>query len=154
MIRPRPLALHHPERRAGAQERRGQVGLDDLVPQLERHFVDRGAIGDAGVVDQHVDGAEALDRAIEQVLHRGFVGHVGRDRERFGAHALELRHQRLEPLGAARGEHDLGALAGEDERTGLADARAGAGDHHDATLQDTLGHLFLRPFRLTFRQPA
>jgi hypothetical protein len=108
---PAALALHHPERRAAAQERRGQVGADDLLPQLERHVVDRGRVGDPGVVDQHVDGAEARDGLGEQGVDRGLVGHVGGHRERFAAHRLEPLDEPGKPLGAPRREHDPGALA-------------------------------------------
>ena len=40
-----------------------QVGLEDRVPLVRRHLRQRAVAGDPGVVDEHVDLAEALDDA-------------------------------------------------------------------------------------------
>src|SRR5690606_6373666 len=117
------------------QESRGQVGFDDLVPEIERHLVDGGAVGDARIVDRHIDGAESLDSPIEQVLYRRLVGHVGGDTEGLAAEALNLCHERLEPFGAACREHHLGALVRERDSAGLTDSGTGTGHEDDPPLQ-------------------
>ena len=43
---------------AGHVEQRAEIGVDDRVPLIERHLVEGAVLGDAGVVDQHVDRAE------------------------------------------------------------------------------------------------
>src|SRR5207253_3788182 len=39
-------------------EQRTEIGVDHRVPLLERHLVEGGILGDAGIVDQHVDRTE------------------------------------------------------------------------------------------------
>ncbi|MGY3497397.1 hypothetical protein ACVW1B_006816 [Bradyrhizobium sp. USDA 4502] len=39
-------------------EQRAEVGVDHGIPLLDRHLVERGILGDAGIVDEHVDRAE------------------------------------------------------------------------------------------------
>jgi hypothetical protein len=39
-------------------EQRAEVGVDHGVPLVERHLVEGGVTGDAGIVDEHVDGTE------------------------------------------------------------------------------------------------
>ena len=57
-----------------------EVGAHHLVPLLLRHAMEHGVAGDAGIVDQHLDGAEiGLDRldargASVVVGDRPFVG--------------------------------------------------------------------------------
>ena len=131
---------------AAAQARRGEVGIDDPVPEVERHLVNRGAVGDAGVVDEHIDNSEAFDGVVEQGLDGGLVRHVGRHSERFAAHRHDLRDERFEALGPPRGKHDLGALAREGQRARLANSRARPGHHDHASLQYAHRH----PFRLSF----
>src|SRR5215469_15257970 len=74
---PAPAALLHArDDRTGAQERAGQVRIDDRVPVLVGHLLQRVtdlAGHSPGVVDQDVDGAGAG----EELPHRIAVGQVG-----------------------------------------------------------------------------
>ena len=56
-MRPFSLCEQVGERRLRAVERGGQVDRDDPVPALARHLVERRALGDPGIDDQHVDRA-------------------------------------------------------------------------------------------------
>ena len=58
------------------QKHRAHVDRKDRVERVDGRFVqDRrlGAAGDPGIVYQHVDPAEALDRQLHGPLHVGFV---------------------------------------------------------------------------------
>ena len=52
------------------------------------HLHDRGVRVDAGVVDQDVDLAEAIDDLLDRSLHRRGVAHVDLDRQRLGRRLL------------------------------------------------------------------
>ena len=49
---------HALDHRTGDREHRVEVGLDDRLPFLEGHLVERAVAGDAGIVHQDVDGTE------------------------------------------------------------------------------------------------
>ena len=60
---PAPFALFHVGKaQADRMERAGKIDRDDHVPLLDREFLDRRHILDAGIVDHHVDLPEALGR--------------------------------------------------------------------------------------------
>ena len=84
MIRPPDgrLRAHRRERRAGAEERAGEVDGDGVEPRLHVDLVDRaGRAEHARVVEQQVDPAEPVGDRGEQRVHRGGVGDVGGDGE-------------------------------------------------------------------------
>ncbi len=67
------LRLHLRDGGAHRMKRARQVDGDDLVPFLDREILDLLDMLDAGIVDQHVDGAESLRRRGDQVCDlRGF----------------------------------------------------------------------------------
>ena len=39
-------------------EQRAEIGVDDSIPLLKRHLVERAILGDAGIVDEHIDRTE------------------------------------------------------------------------------------------------
>ena len=61
------------------RERRRQVGGEHLVPVVALHAQHQLVAGDAGVVDQDVDPAVRCERAVDQRVDRGGVGHVDAD---------------------------------------------------------------------------
>jgi hypothetical protein len=67
----RVLLLHLPVRRLRAQERPVEVGVHHVPPGVVGQLLDRDATGAerAGVVEQQVDPAEALDGRGEQGAH-------------------------------------------------------------------------------------
>src|SRR5690606_14794290 len=85
---------------------------------------------DAGVVDQYVDAAEALQRVFGEGLHAGAVGHVQFAGAGAAAGGGDRLGQPLQAVQAARAQHHARATRGEHARGGLADAAAGAGDQH------------------------
>ena len=70
--------LHAGHGGADAMEGRRQVDGDDLVPLLDREFLDRRHELDAGVVDEHVDRAEVLSpSATMAAISAGLVMSAG-----------------------------------------------------------------------------
>ncbi len=61
MMRPPVLALHLRDCRLAHQERAFEVGVEIGVPDFLRERLDAGAAGDAGIVDEDIDPAKALD---------------------------------------------------------------------------------------------
>ena len=75
MMRPKLRGAHAVDHVAGHVEDAVEVDADDLFPLLEGHPVKHGVARDAGVVDQHVDGAEFLG----DLGAAGFAGGVVAD---------------------------------------------------------------------------
>ena len=113
--------------------------------QVDRHHLlvlrlggveDRRAGLDAGVVDHHVEPAERLDRLVDEPLQVLDLADVGLHADGLVA---ELRDLAFEVLGRLLVgdvvDDDVGALAGEGEGDGLADAAVAAGDDGDLALQ-------------------
>ena len=111
-----------------AVEHASDVHVNHAVPLVNLEFVQGREWHYAGVVDDHIDLPEALQREIGEGLHVGEVGHVERAVFRCAAIGADLGGDLLEAVGAAGAEYDAGALAGEKAGGSLADAAAGAGD--------------------------
>jgi hypothetical protein len=92
-------------------------------------------VGDAGVVDQHVDASEALDGRLHDPLGVLLARHVGRDGQAAAAGVLDQRDRVDEPLGPAAGHHDVGARLRASLREADAEPRGRAGDDHDLVVQ-------------------
>ena len=123
--------LHH-------QERPAQIDRHDAVPQRR---VDLGALGflqrreQCGIVDEHVDLAEALHGLRDQRLDRTFVADVGdRTRHRIGAVVAGDLVRHVLAVGKI-GDHQPRALGGKRLRIVPADALGAAGDNGDAAIQ-------------------
>ena len=99
------------------------------------------ALGEAGVVEQQVDVAEAVRQRVDGGAHRGVVADVeGGDVHLVGA---EFGGERLQAFGAAAGGDDVPAGGDETLRGGGAEAGGGAGD------ECGLGHACLAMRRIT-----
>ena len=61
-----PIRIDGIDRRAGAIDEQGVCAL----PQRQVEVLD------AGVVDADMDGTELLDRLVDGILHRHFIGHI------------------------------------------------------------------------------
>ena len=89
-------------------------------------------MGDAGVVQQDVEPAEACDRRVHAGLGEGACGDVAR-------HEVRRRAEFGRQCGARRlvavGEHHACALQDEAAHTGRTDAVGAAGDQGNAILQ-------------------
>ena len=87
--------------------------------------------GDARVVDQDLDRAEALRDAPHGVVDLGPLADVAGHGERLPAERPDLRGDGVQLRARARGDGDVGAFAGERERDRPPDAPAAAGDEGD-----------------------
>jgi len=86
---------------------------------------------DAGVVDDDVDASEPLERAgrecLDEAVGRDVAGHGLRRAARRDA----LARDRIQPVGAPRGQHDRRAARREVDRDLPPDPRRCAGDDDD-----------------------
>ena len=126
-----PVGDHEPRRVLGAQERPGEIHGELAIPALERHLEHAQAAEDPGVVDEHVDAAEALAGARDHRRHLRFVGDVTGDAERLAAAALDRFGALLGVLGDLIDAHDRGPLVGQPLGDAAADVGAGPGDDRD-----------------------
>ena len=119
-----------------AQVHAARVHRLHALPCLEAGLEDRGVVGggDAGVVVEHVDAAEALDCGCVQRLHRRLVRDVHLHRE-----AADLAGDLLRGGAVDVGNRDLRALFGEAGSRVGAHPAAGARDHAHLALEPT-GH--------------
>jgi hypothetical protein len=70
----RALRQHRRQHGLRAMEHAAQVDVDDRVELRQRHLLQPCVLGDAGVVDQHVDAAETLLHGRGHVVQRLAVG--------------------------------------------------------------------------------
>ena len=120
------------QRGLGAVHLAEQVHLQHAGELLGGCVVEPGDEQDPGHLHPGVEPAVGLHGAVGDGLDLGGVGDVGDDRRGRAARLLDLVHQRAQPGLAAGGDHDRGALLGEPQRGGAADAARGA--HHDDDL--------------------
>ena len=140
MMVPPPAAAEGGDRRLGGDPHAGEIDVDDRPPFLERE-VDRGRHlrRDAGVGDDDVEAAEALDGVVGGALHGVEIGDVGGTARRLAAGGRDLGHDVGQRLGTATGDRDRGTLGGEGDGDGRADAGAAAGDQRDLAREVTHG---------------
>ena len=97
----------------------GDVELHRLAERVEVLVLDGHLVADAGVVDQHADGAEALDGRGDQPLAILGQRQVGGDGER----ARQVVDERGQPVGAAGGDDDVGPDGVEHAGEAVAETR-------------------------------
>jgi predicted transcriptional regulator len=102
-----------------------------VLPVVVGGLGDRLAAVAADVADHHVEAAEAAAGGVDQPLGRPAGGDVEGQGLDLDAVAASLGGGRLEIVGAAGAEDEVGALGGEAERNATADAARGAGDQGD-----------------------
>jgi hypothetical protein len=108
---------------ARAEERAGQIDIDDRAPGIHRQVVDRYRRRAApGIVEQQVQAAKPVGGFPEQVVDRLHIRNVGRDHQRLpgfrqAGGLLQLRH-------AAAGQGDRVTRIEQAQRHRLADARS------------------------------
>jgi hypothetical protein len=98
----------------------------------------RRGVPDPGVVDQHVDAAEALQRRCDDALGVVWVADVGCYRERRMAVCLQLTRRHIARLEPATGHDYAVAVRGKPTRYGQPDAAAAPG--HDRGSKRSLAH--------------
>jgi hypothetical protein len=123
--------LDHPALRHLLGEVPGRVQVQPPYrrPPVRRDLLGRRQELPAGVVDQHVDAAEPLQRQVDQrVRHLRLADVAGQHRAVLADPPSHLL-QRLRP---AAGDHHPAAVAVQRQRRRPADAGAAAGDDRDA----------------------
>ncbi|MNY26613.1 hypothetical protein D3C86_1604720 [compost metagenome] len=89
-----------------------------------------------GVVDQHIDPAEAFDRLVHQGLAVRFLRQVAGQQQALPAGLLDPARGFLRVFMFVEvGHHDIRAFTGEGNGDGATDAAVGAGDQGDLALQ-------------------
>ena len=83
----------------GAQdaERRGQMHVENRVPLVVGHLLDHAVPGVAGVVDEDVAAAEAVDRGLDDALAEVGRGDVAVARCRARTQRFDQRQRLLAP---------------------------------------------------------
>jgi hypothetical protein len=125
------------------------VHADDRVEVVLGHREDHLVSQDAGVVHEHVEPAERLDRLVDHVLGAGEVGDVVVVGDGLATLLLDERGHLLggAGVGALTGRgpaevvhHDLGALRRELQRLAPPDAMTRAGDDRDLAVEHPHAH--------------
>jgi hypothetical protein len=129
------------------EQRRAQVGADEVLECVPRDLADRRRIEGGGIVDEHVERAEGADDGGGQRLERGEIGEIGAEgRGRRRTLGIHRAHQRAGLGGGAVVMHgQLRAPGVKGLRDDRADAPRAAGDQHDLVSERRLadgGHGF------------
>lgn len=135
-IEPAPWANHVRQRVLAAAEDAGEIDVDEPVPLVVGHVVDRHATdGDRGVVDQDVDPPGAGDRCRDECRDVVVAADVAVQVAR-GVPGAPQRGCGGLALGVVDvGQEDLGSLSRHPVGDGATDAVGGAGDHCDLACQ-------------------
>ena len=114
-----------------------EVHPQHTVPRLLGHVprVARLVLGDAGVVHQHVDATEALDRPFDHRARSLHGGDVGDDQLRVGPRFADERDGLVAADVVDVGEHEHGTFLREPHRGGAPEPRARAGDDGDLPVE-------------------
>ena len=125
-----PPALHHARQEGARKPERGvQVDRHDALPFVVRHLQESGRRADGGVVDQDVDGAEALQGPRRQPVHVRADADVAEH-----GHGLDAMGEGLPGDGVAGRlvaravDHHVEAVPGQGEDDGAADIAPRPGD--------------------------
>ena len=122
----------------------GDVGVEHLGPFVRLDMGQRRQRPeDAGIGEQDVELAPALQQGRAELLDRRRVAEIDRHQRRAAADRVDLVIELFERARGPRQRHDMGAGLGESERSGAADAARGAGDERDAPFE-RLGHAGIR----------
>ena len=134
-IEPPPARQQRRHRGAHAQERPGLVDRDDAIPELVVGVRDPAAIGDAGVVDEHVEPAPQRLGEGDRRLPVGPPRHVQVDVARLAACIGDLAGDlRALVVGDVAEQHPR-TLAGEQPGLGLALSAGSARDQRDLAVE-------------------
>ena len=141
---PDALLAHHGQHRARHVHRPDQVRDQLPLDLLGRQLLEEAGVEVAGVVDEHVDAAEALERCPHCRLRGREAGDVELDDQQ----VVGLAERVTDRLGVAAGRDDR--VAGGERGPGdvHAHAAAGAGDEPDLlTTHPHTPFLLIRPRR-------
>ena len=119
------------ERALDEEEDAADVDRDVTVEVLERVRLERTSLDGRGVVDEHVEPAERLERPIDDPARRLWIGEVVGQDVRPPAGGRDRRGRLLEQFAAPPDEGDGQPLLREQPRGRRADARPRSSDHRD-----------------------
>ena len=141
------LALEIGRRGARDVERAVQMHVDHRLPFLDRHVEEEAVAQDAGVIHDHVDPAEGINRGLDDAVGGLPLGHAVGVRHRRAAFGLDfLDHFLCRPgvlafardRGADVVDDHLGAPCRHGQREIAPDAAAGACHNDDFVFQHRL----------------
>jgi hypothetical protein len=121
--------------RLAGDEGARQIGVEHLVPFVERVVLRRLADVDAGVVHQDVEPAEALGGLADHGAAGGLPAYIGEQRDRFASDFLQLAKRRRILVGVAPGDGHGRPGARQAERHAEADAAVAAGNERRLAAQ-------------------
>ena len=91
---------------------------------------------DARIVDEGVDPAERVDRAVDKVASGLRIGDIALNGHRAAAQCLDRRHRTIGTrLITRKVERDVGTVFGAPDRDRTADPCGRAGDQHDLAFE-------------------
>jgi hypothetical protein len=120
------------------------IDRDHPLPFLGVGNVDGAQEHEAGIVDEDVETAKPVDDRLYSGFRLPAVGDVGLDGQGGAAGGLDLVHQGVEPVLAARENGDRCSVFGQCASGCLPDAAARAGDDGDRSVEG--GDVQLIPF--------
>src|SRR5208282_631567 len=115
----------------GAEKMDPEMGFPVLACDLQ----ERLRLGDAGVVDQHVDSAQLARRTSDELLDLVVVTHVGAAEEDTASELFDLTGRGLGRFLVDLGEADIGALARKAQRYLLADSASRSAHQYNLILK-------------------
>jgi len=142
------LLAHRLPHGLGADRRAHQVDVDHQAEVGQVHLGEALVAQDAGVADQDVDPAPYGLGPRDHGADGGLVGHRGGDPDRLAPGGDDLGGHAVGGLLGQVVDRHLGALAGQVQRMGAAQAAARTGYDRDASLQQ---HRIVSP---TWRTPV
>ena len=116
----------------GDEECAAQIRVEDFIPVGPCDVGSRLADVAAGVVHQHVDAAELVNRVGDSAVDAFLLANVERDSGHATARGAELLHERIERSGRAAGDDEVRPGSGEHAGKVLSQAAAGTRDECDA----------------------
>ncbi len=118
------------------KERAARVGLEDVVPLIERDFVQRSAFEDGGVVDDEIDAAVKGKCGADHPADGIFGTHIAGERMRAAAEGLDRLHcEGGVGLGVSPSNGDVSAGPRQSQGDCTADAARASGDDSRFSLQ-------------------
>ena len=133
------LVHHLPGEQPAAVDHAPQVHVQHLLPVLHGGVQQRAGQADAGVIDDHVRGAQLLVHVARQRLHGAAVADVGLAAQGLAAGVLDFARGARGGIRINVGAQHGGAPGAERQRRLLADAGTGAGDHHQLAAVRSVG---------------
>ena len=131
--------------RLGAMQRAVEIHRHHPLEHRQAGVGHRAAMGDAGIVDQHVDAAVTLDHQRHRALHRLGIADVATQPQRLGVVVIgQVLHQAIQRILMQIEDHQPRASLGHAYRQGAADSCAAAGDQHQLAVEHlAIKHLAL-----------